>query len=274
MIRLSPFWLDARKGANAGLDALLFAVSVYGVPAMIGLVSILAFFSWDSQYSSSDSTPLSFRVIEQSGPDLAPAQALAQLAHSNPVQYFDTNRSEAPFWFSFISRGVPSRERAAIEFPSRHARDTRCWNVPSLSYLGEANRDQVTGWFEHAQAGSAVKARAARFCRHRAVPRHVRGTGQAHRRPVAGARTRGGDPEIPSQLGPARRRPDPAVDLRADHRDHQPRMDLCGVRRVAGGQPQAGGAVRGLGHAVGWSIRFRSRGSCRCARSPAPPTTS
>ena len=104
MSQFSPFWLKAKSSANVSLDVMLFAFSVYGVPAAIAAVSLIALFSWDSQYNAETPAPLEFRVPEQTGSSLEPAAALAQLSSKPLVQYRDTNRSEAPFWLSFSTR--------------------------------------------------------------------------------------------------------------------------------------------------------------------------
>jgi diguanylate cyclase (GGDEF)-like protein/PAS domain S-box-containing protein len=159
MSQFSPFWLKAKSSANVSLDAMLFAFSVYGVPAAIAVVSLIALFSWDSPYSTETPAPLEFRVLEQTGSSLEPRAALAALAAKPLVQYQDTNRSEAPFWLSFSTRAAPDGEHADIEFPSRHAATTRCWNATDFAPVGEADRVKTSGWFERAKAGIAISLR-------------------------------------------------------------------------------------------------------------------
>jgi diguanylate cyclase (GGDEF)-like protein/PAS domain S-box-containing protein len=157
MFRAPPFWLALSARGNSAVNGLLFAFSVYGVPIAIAVVSVLALFVWDSQYPSGEAAALEFRAMEQAGPDFGPAQARAMLAGAKSVLYQDTKRSEAPFWFTFSTRPAPAGERADIEFPSRHARSTACWNAADLSPIGNANGTETTGWFEHAKAGSAIQ---------------------------------------------------------------------------------------------------------------------
>lgn len=147
------------------LDRLLFAFSVYGVPVAIALISALALVSWDSPYTPENPIPLEFRVIEQTGPNLEPVQALAQLASKPAVLYRDTNRSEAPFWFSFVTRAAPDGEHTDVEFPSRHAATTRCWNTGDFAPLGAADRSQTEGWFQRAKAGVAIALRQSENAR-------------------------------------------------------------------------------------------------------------
>src|SRR5580658_8291848 len=89
MSQFSPFWLKARSGANVSLDAMLFAFSVYAVPAAIAVVSLIALFTWDSPYSAETPAPLEFRVLEQTGASLEPGAALAALAAKPLAQFKD-----------------------------------------------------------------------------------------------------------------------------------------------------------------------------------------
>jgi diguanylate cyclase (GGDEF)-like protein/PAS domain S-box-containing protein len=155
----SPIWRNARFSPNSGLDALLFAFSVYGVPLAIAAASVLALVAWSSPYLPENPVPIEFRVVEQVGPDLEPAAALAALSGKALVQYKDTNRSEAPFWLSFSTRAAPDGEHADIEFPSRHAASTRCWNAADLAPIGEADRTHADGWMQRARAGIAIALR-------------------------------------------------------------------------------------------------------------------
>ena len=119
-----PGWT---KRANAALDALLYGLSVYGVPAAIAVMTLIALSTFDRQYGGRDGIPLDFRVFEQAG-ELAPepARALAQLADQSLVRHLDTKLSESPFWFSFTVQPTKDRERLDIELPSRHAFAASC----------------------------------------------------------------------------------------------------------------------------------------------------
>lgn len=152
MRRFSVF----RQGANAAIDSLLYRLSVYGVPAAIGAISLIALVTWQSQYPVSGATPLKFHVLEQSVPELAPEQALAQLDEKPPVLYRDTKLSEDPFWFSFLVPATNADQPAGIELPSRHALETACWNAATLSPLGEANRKEAVGQVREIKAGFAI----------------------------------------------------------------------------------------------------------------------
>src|ERR1700693_2280548 len=99
MGRFSEVRLGWTQRANTAVDSLLYALSVYGVPVLIGAMSLFALVAWDSQYLTDGNTPLAIRVI-QSADRLEPGQAAAQLVHSPLVRHYDTKLSEAAFWFT------------------------------------------------------------------------------------------------------------------------------------------------------------------------------
>ena len=141
--------------ANTAIDSLLYGLSVYGVPVAIAAMSLIAFFAWESQYSADGNTQLEFRIIQDAN-TLEPGQAKTQLAGIAPVRQFDTKLSEAPFWFTFEPRASPN-QRTTIEFPSRHAKDTVCWDSTSLQRMGGANRNFANGEIRAVRAGFALE---------------------------------------------------------------------------------------------------------------------
>ena len=66
---------------HRALDALLYSVSVYALPLVIGVMSLLALLVWESSYPAPDATPLELQSAEQSGEALTPAQALKLVAN-------------------------------------------------------------------------------------------------------------------------------------------------------------------------------------------------
>src|ERR1039457_6115631 len=149
-----PGWT---KRANAAVDLFLYRFSVYGVPAVIGAVSFVALLAWNGEYRTSGSSPLEFRVFEQTGETPAPAQALARLKEQPAVDHLDTRLSESAFWFSFTAQPAKIDERTDIELPSRHALGVSCWEAAGLNSLGNANRDVATGWMKPAKAGFVLE---------------------------------------------------------------------------------------------------------------------
>jgi diguanylate cyclase (GGDEF)-like protein len=135
----------------------LYRVSVYGVPAVIGAMSLLALIAWNSEYSTSGNTNLGFRVLEQIEDAMSPARALAQLEVQPLVDHLDTNLSESPFWFSFTTRLPKNGERTDIELPSRHAMAVACWDAAGLRSLGSANRDTDASQLKLAKAGFVLE---------------------------------------------------------------------------------------------------------------------
>lgn len=144
-----------RERLREALDASLFALSVYGVPAAIGAVTLVALVAWERQYERSDPTPLAIAVIEERGAALAPAEAAARLRAAAPVPYRDTRRSESPFWFAFTA--APEGAGGEVELPSRHAQSIACWNARSHEPLGYASRSVSAGALTALKAGFAIR---------------------------------------------------------------------------------------------------------------------
>jgi diguanylate cyclase (GGDEF)-like protein len=153
MPRSRKFLLESTKRANAALDALLYGLSVYGVPVAIAVMSVIALFAFDRQYAAVTGTPLELRVLEQASDARGPEQALAQLANRPPVRHLDTRLSEAPFWFSFTARPAEDHERVDIELPSRHAFEASCWGNSGRQPLGSSNREESIGQIKAEKAG-------------------------------------------------------------------------------------------------------------------------
>jgi diguanylate cyclase (GGDEF)-like protein len=163
--RNGSFW--PRFGA--GLDALLWSMSIYMVPIAIALTSIAAVFLWDDQYAGNGPQPLKLGVLLDTSGTLGPAQALQRLDTQPLVQRFDTRRSEKPVWFAFTVPADASSRGATVEFPSRHASSIACWERQGLAPLGEATRGASKGRLALAKAGFALQldegAPSAAVCR-------------------------------------------------------------------------------------------------------------
>ena len=157
MPRSSIFRPGWTKRANAALDALLYGLSVYGVPAVIAVMSLIALSTFDRQYGAGGGNPLEFRVFEQTGDAPEPAQALAQLADQPIVPHLDTRLSESPFWFSFTVQPAKDHERTDVELPSRHAFAASCWGAGGRQPLGSANRKGSAGQMKLGKAGFVLE---------------------------------------------------------------------------------------------------------------------
>ncbi len=142
---------------NQGLDLLLHVFSIYALPILIGLVSLLAFFAWKTQYPIAEPQQLQIRVIKGSAAVVDPAQALAQLRESSISQFHDTQLSEAPIWFSFIVPKEVETTPLMVEFPSRHAVDIACWDAKTLKALGNGTRQGTAGEISAVKAGFALE---------------------------------------------------------------------------------------------------------------------
>ncbi|MDD2844592.1 MAG: EAL domain-containing protein [Rhodoferax sp.] len=142
---------------HQGLDLLLYALSIYALPILIGLLSLLALLTWKTHYPVREPQPLDIQVVRGSAEVTEPLQALAQL-RARPFQAFhDTRLSEAPVWFSFVIPKEAGNTPRMIEFPSRHAMDLTCWDVKTLTPLGSGNRLGTAGSISMVKAGFALE---------------------------------------------------------------------------------------------------------------------
>lgn len=90
-----------RLESGLKIDTLLYGLSLYAIPILIGIASLYAVFALESQYPFDRQQPVAFHVLEQSGTALAPEEALRQLERVPTVSQQDTKLSEAPYWLSF-----------------------------------------------------------------------------------------------------------------------------------------------------------------------------
>ena len=124
------------------LDRVLYGVSVYALPLVIGIVTLLALTVWDTQLQVSPAQPLDFASLEQATGELSPADARKALGQAAVSRYRETYMSEHPFWMRF---SVPPLEddTVAVELPSRHTARVECWNGGDLRSLGSADRSEA-----------------------------------------------------------------------------------------------------------------------------------
>ena len=142
---------------NVGIERLLYIVSIYSLPIVIALLSLLALLAWKTQFPVAEPQQLDMQIFKGS-PDLVdPAVALAQLRNSGSSSFHDTKMSEDPFWFSFAVPQEVEHTALSIEFPSRHAIDIACWNAGTLSPLGNGNRQTTAGGISAIKAGFALR---------------------------------------------------------------------------------------------------------------------
>ena len=157
MPRSPIIWPEWTKRANTALDSLLYRISVFGVPAVIVGVSVVALLAWNAEYVTYGSSPLEFRVFEQTGETITATQAWARLKEQPAVDHHDTKRSESPFWFGFTVRPANIDARIDVELPSRHALAVGCWDAAELNSLGNADREAAAGQMRQAKTGFVLE---------------------------------------------------------------------------------------------------------------------
>ncbi len=156
-MNLARSWEPRRQRLNAVVDTFIYALSVYGVPIAVAIVTVVALFAWEPQYPASNAIPLKFRVIEQQGAELQPSEARALLDRQSLVSHQDTSLSESPFWFEFVARPFADGDaKTTVELESRHATEVSCWRGDGLEPLGSASRAQSTGSLSQVKGGFAV----------------------------------------------------------------------------------------------------------------------
>lgn len=142
-------------------EKLLQCLSIFVLPIAIGLVSLLALFVWQTQYPATNPQALPIRVIKEPASPTELTQVMAQLQKGSTTQFYDTQRSELPFWLSFRVPAEVMQHSLMIEFPSRHATDVACWNGNTLRPLGSANRQSASGAISAIKAGFALELDAS-----------------------------------------------------------------------------------------------------------------
>lgn len=145
--------------ANDVMDGWLQRLAIFWIPALVGLLTLMAIAFWPSQYAAGSGTPVSFRVLEDQTAELSPHEALNQLVSSSvPAEMFrETRLSESPFWLYFTLGSSPSRSGSTwVDFPSRHATRMACWNASNLTPIGQADRTTSAETIRSFRAGFAL----------------------------------------------------------------------------------------------------------------------
>ena len=145
-----------RLESGLKIDTLLYGLSLYAIPILIGIASLYAVFALESQYPFDRQQPVAFHVLEQSGTALAPEEALRQLERVPTVSQQDTKLSEAPYWLSFSLSPGGAAEATVVELPSRHGTEVECWSTAPLSPLGRADRSARAGQVRMEKTGFAI----------------------------------------------------------------------------------------------------------------------
>ncbi len=136
-------------------EVVLWALAIYAVPIAIGLVSVAALLLWDDHLGGGAGSAVPIKVVPALGNSESLDQVRQRVDAAPAVAYLDTQRSEAPFWFT-SQVGSATHAPAALEFPSRHALRMACWDHATLAPLGDATLTHSSGTVVVAKAGFAV----------------------------------------------------------------------------------------------------------------------
>ncbi len=143
------------------LDQVLQIISIYLVPIILGLFTIVALVFWDSEYPEVVGKPLEIHVGQGSGATETPEQGFALAELHSSVQRAETRLSEQPFWVSLVTQPDQMDSSAVVEFPSRHAVDVACWDAQTMRPVGSADRVHTKGAVAEAKAGFALTIESA-----------------------------------------------------------------------------------------------------------------
>ena len=148
---------------NRAHDTLLFWLSAYAVPLVIGLFSVVALAFWPNQFPSATPVAMSMRVLEGSSPTAEPASVLPLLQQQALVATHETALSANPFWLAFTVPPSPANDAGprTVELPSRRASSLACWDGQSLLPLGHSDRQRNEGALTAAKAGFALQLGAS-----------------------------------------------------------------------------------------------------------------
>ncbi len=139
--------------AHDALDKVLRVLAFYLVPLGIAVISLIALFAWNSQYSVTGARTLELKVWRQDGPAPKLAPLLARLDAAPAVTTFDTGLAPSPIWFSLTTVAASSGDPAVVELPSRHAVSLACWDPATMSLLGASSRSGSSGAMAPAKSG-------------------------------------------------------------------------------------------------------------------------
>lgn len=139
-----------------GLERLLYGLSTYAVPLAVVVLSLLALFMWEKPVPEIHARQLELRVTEETDDVRTPEKALARLQSAQLVEHMDTRRSETPFWYTFAVRPADDNTPVMVEFPSRHAILTQCWDAATMHAFGQGTRGGTEGSISPVKAGFAL----------------------------------------------------------------------------------------------------------------------
>jgi len=138
----------------------LQALSVYLIPLLVGLLTLLALAFWHSHYTSAHGSPLQFKALHDAQGTWQPAQALQRLQAPDiaAVPSLNNELSQAPFWLLLqapTGSAAPLGQQR-IEFPSRHTQRLECWDAATLAPLAAGTRTALQATMQFSRAGFAL----------------------------------------------------------------------------------------------------------------------
>lgn len=132
--------LTILKKINQAANRLVYAFSLYAVPAILVVFSVFALYALNSHYPLTYGKQVSLRVLSQPTTTLTPEAALAALQAQapGPAPY-----AASPSWFLVSLPAAPQLDNASLDLPSLRTQSLECWDGANLQPLGSVSREQA-----------------------------------------------------------------------------------------------------------------------------------
>ncbi|WP_442594288.1 putative bifunctional diguanylate cyclase/phosphodiesterase [Parapusillimonas sp. JC17] len=132
---------------------LIYYFSLYLLPAIIVLCSVLAVMLLPERYPATNAQRLEFRHVPDPDAILTPYGALADLKGRAPNPAAPVSPAS---WLLINVPGDASLAHSALEIPTRLLQSLSCWNVHSMTTLGEVEQRNTQGSIRISKQGYSI----------------------------------------------------------------------------------------------------------------------
>lgn len=147
---------DLTKKLATMAGRLVNQFSLYALPIVIVVVSVLAVLFLRNQYAATTGQAIALRVAPEAGTPATPAAMLTAL-RSQPAQMGKSAPEvSGTVWLLAELSGTPDPTERALDFPSRRISTLQCWTAQDLQPLGQGTETQTSGSLRHSRLGYAV----------------------------------------------------------------------------------------------------------------------
>ncbi|TAL89167.1 MAG: phosphodiesterase [Candidimonas sp.] len=138
------------------LDRFICFFSLYAVPIVIAVLSVLTIAYLHNPYATHRNTPLAIRLITPEPAIQKPAQALQTLRGQPAAQRQDINSVGTPSWLLIDVPASAQLDNPVIEIPSTYTQSLACWNAATLEPMGTADRIKHAGQLGTIKTGFSI----------------------------------------------------------------------------------------------------------------------